>query len=164
MFGWEGAGQKVPEGGTVRGLPTEPAQFQVYPKLGSAQGEHWSEGKWLWGISQRTDPSSSCRQRGGCGKKQSSASNPNPFLCYFTAWYQGRIFGKTRQNSEGKENSYLLLPPCDHTQKLKTMWSWNCSTCISLQRGTICVLSNNKTQLWTRASQKLWKFFFPKKF
>lgn len=163
MFGWEGAAQKLPEGGTVRGLPSEPAQLHVYPKTaGSTQEELWSECKWLWGVSQRSDPSSSCRQWQGCGKKQSSATNPNPFLCYFTAWYQGRIFGKTRQNCQGKEN--LLLPPCDHPQKLKTTWSWNCSTCISLQRGTICFLSNSKAQLWTRASQQLWKLFFPKKF
>lgn len=77
-------------------------------------------------------------------RSRAQSSNLNPFLCYFTARYQRRIFDKTRQNSQGKKNSYLLLPLCGHPEKLK---SCNCSTCISLQRGTICVLSNNKAQL-----------------
>lgn len=36
---------------------------------------------------------------------------------------------------------------CSVITQLRMTWSWNCSTCISLQTGTICVLSNNKAQL-----------------
>lgn len=48
--------------------------------------------------------------RGGCGKwKQSSVSNPSPFPYYFTAWYERRIFDKTRQNRQGKKKNLLFL-------------------------------------------------------
>lgn len=37
-------------------------------------------------------------------------SNPSPFPYYFTAWYERRIFDKTRQNRQGKKNKPLI--PC----------------------------------------------------
>ncbi|POI21333.1 hypothetical protein CIB84_014918, partial [Bambusicola thoracicus] len=43
--------------------------------------------------------------KGGCGKwKQSSISNTSPFPYCFTAWYERRIFDKTRQNRQELED------------------------------------------------------------
>lgn len=49
------------------------------------------------------------------GNGSRAVSNPDPFPSHFTAWYERRIFDKTRQNSQGKKTSYSLLLLYNHT-------------------------------------------------
>lgn len=96
-----------------KSLFLESAKVGVYPSGEERGTQQQGQERVLTGSFLRTGCSSiyGYRQRGlwEMEAELTPVSNPSPFPYYFTAWYERRIFDKTRQNRQGKKKNLLFL-------------------------------------------------------